>query len=165
MLKPKIYNKIYVVVVDGDIAAFMTMEKFQNSAYGITDYQGGGHNFWIPFMMSGGRSGAGYIMTVDLPPLQAELFVDALKKQKGSKYSEIASYVFSHASMSPLPEFQDRMSWAGSRIEEIVNEDGSEHPTTPLQTLIHKASVPQVSENVPIFRHIFFFLWYLCPGL
>ena len=52
-------------------------------------------------MMSGGRSGAGYIMTVDLPPLQAELFVDALKKQKGSKYSEIASYVFSHASMSP----------------------------------------------------------------
>ena len=128
MLKPKIYNKIYVVVVDGDIAAFMTMEKFQNSAYGITDYQGGGHNFWIPFMMSGGRSGAGYIMTVDLPPLQAELFVDALKKQKGSKYSEIASYVFSHASMSPLPEFQDRISWAGSRIEEIVNEDGSEHP-------------------------------------
>ena len=46
------FNEPWVMVVDGDIAAFMSMDSWKNPAYGITDYQGGGHNFWIPFMMS-----------------------------------------------------------------------------------------------------------------
>lgn len=129
MLQPKIYNELYVIVVDGDISAVMPMSEFQNPAYGITDSTGGGHNFWIPFMMSGGRSGAGYIMTADLPPLQVELLLEALNKKRGQAFGKlIMPFVFAHANMTPLPEFQDRMSWAGDRIEEIVKEDGSEHP-------------------------------------
>ena len=123
------FNEPWVMVVDGDIAAFMSMDNWKNPAYGITDYQGGGHNFWIPFMMSGGRSGAGYVMVMDLPPLQASLAVSAMKGSghigNGSKAEAdlMKAYVFGSYNVRPLPEFQDRMEWVATRHNELVGED------------------------------------------
>ena len=116
------FNEPWVMVVDGDIAAFMSMDSWKNPAYGITDYQGGGHNFWIPFMMSGGRSGAGYVMLIDLPPLQARLAVDAMKGS-GKEADLMKAYVFGSYNVRPLPEFQDRMEWVATRHNELVGED------------------------------------------
>ena len=116
------FNEPWVMVVDGDIAAFMSMDSWKNPAYGITDYQGGGHNFWIPFMMSGGRSGAGYVMIMDLPPLQARLAVDAMKGS-GKEADLMKAYVFGSYNVRPLPEFQDRMEWVATRHNELVGED------------------------------------------
>ncbi len=116
------FNEPWVMVVDGDIAAFMSMDSWKNPAYGITDYQGGGHNFWIPFMMSGGRSGAGYVMLIDLPPLQARLAVDAMNVS-GDKADLMKAYVFGSYNVRPLPEFQDRMEWVATRHNELVGED------------------------------------------
>ena len=118
------FNEPWVMVVDGDIAAFMSMDNWKNPAYGITDYQGGGHNFWIPFMMSGGRSGAGYVMLIDLPPLQARLAVDAMKGSYSQKEADLMkAYVFGSYNVRPLPEFQDRMEWVATRHNELVGED------------------------------------------
>ena len=124
-LLPKETNKTYVVVVDGSIAAFMPMEAFQDPQYGITDYEGGGHNFWIPFMMSGGRSGTGYIMTTEVPQLQANILLKALKNQtKGEKMEEIINYVLHNSPMNPLPEFQSRLKWMAQKSQEILDEEG-----------------------------------------
>ena len=124
-LRPKETNRTYVVVVDGNIAAFMPMEAFQGSQYGITDYEGGGHNFWIPFMMSGGRSGTGYIMVSEVPQLQANILLKALKNQtKGEKMQEILSYVLDNSLMAPLPEFQSRLNWMAQKSQEILDEEG-----------------------------------------
>ena len=118
------FNEPWVMVVDGDIAAFMSMDNWKNPAYGITDYQGGGHNFWIPFMMSGGRSGAGYVMLIDLPPLQARLAVDAMKGSYSQNEADLMkAYVFGSYNVRPLPEFQDRMEWVATRHNELVGED------------------------------------------
>ena len=122
-LRPKETNKTYVVVVDGSIAAFMPMEAFQDPQYGITDYEGGGHNFWIPFMMSGGRSGTGYIMTAELPQIQANILVKALNNQtKGDKMEEIINYVLHNSPMNPLPEFQSRLEWMAKTAQKIMDE-------------------------------------------
>ena len=122
-------NEPWVMVVDGDVAAFMSMNSWKSPVYGITDYQGGGHNFWIPFMMAGGRSGAGYVMVMDLPPLQARLAVDAMKGSgfigNGSKEEAelMKAYVFGSYNVRPLPEFQDRMEWVATRHNELVGKD------------------------------------------
>lgn len=121
-------TKTYVLVVDGSVAAWMPMEAFKDPRYGITDYDGGGHNFWIPFMMSGGRSGSGYIMTTDVSPLQASILTLALKeKRDGSdkKRQEIMDYVFSNGGLKPLPEFEDRLKWVSDRTQELMNEGDS----------------------------------------
>tara|TARA_R110001592_G_scaffold320742_1_gene598950 strand:+ start:6523 stop:7416 length:894 start_codon:yes stop_codon:yes gene_type:complete len=124
-LLPKETNRTYVVVVDGSIAAFMPMEAFKDPHYGITDYEGGGHNFWIPFMMSGGRTGTGYIMTAEVPQLQANILLKALKNQtKDKKMEEILAYVLNNALMSPLPEFQSRLEWMAQKSQEILDEQG-----------------------------------------
>ena len=113
-----------MVVVDGSIVAFMPMEAFQDPRYGITDYEGGGHNFWIPFMMSGGRSGTGYIMTTEVPQLQANILLKALKNQtKGEKMQEILGYVLNNSPMAPLPEFQPRLEWMAQKQQEIMDDE------------------------------------------
>ncbi len=125
-------TKTYVLVVDGSVAAWMPMEAFKDPRYGITDYDGGGHNFWIPFMMSGGRSGSGYIMTTDVSPLQASILTLALKEKRDApvgfsheKREEIMDYVFSDGGLKPLPEFEDRLKWVGDRTQELMNEGDS----------------------------------------
>ena len=124
-LRPTETNRTYVTVVDGSIAAFMPMEAFQDPQYGITDYEGGGHNFWIPFMMSGGRTGTGYIMVSEVPQLQANILLKALKNQtKGEKMEEILAYVLNNAPMTPLPEFQSRLEWMAQKSQEILQLDG-----------------------------------------
>ena len=124
-LRPKETNRTYVVVVDGNIAAFMPMEAFKDPQYGITDYEGGGHNFWIPFMMSGGRSGTGYIMTTEVPQLQANILLKALKNQtKGEKMNEIINYVLHTSPMTPLPEFQSRLEWMAQTAQKIMDDQG-----------------------------------------
>lgn len=152
-LLPKETNKTYVVVVDGSIAAFMPMEAFQYPAYGITDYEGGGHNFWIPFMMSGGRSGTGYIMTTEVPQLQANILLKALKNQtKGEKMEEILAYVLNNSPMAPLPEFESRLKWLGQTAQEIMDEEGvdaSEANHEVMNKLVRaiKAKKPEVFDN------------------
>ena len=123
-------TKTYVLVVDGSVAAWMPMEAFKDPRYGITDYEGGGHNFWIPFMMSGGRSGSGYIMTTDVSPLQASILTLALKEKRDKtvrdkKREEIMDYVFSNGGLKPLPEFEDRLNWVNERAKELMNEGDS----------------------------------------
>lgn len=152
-LLPKETNKTYVVVVDGSIAAFMPMEAFQDPAYGITDYEGGGHNFWIPFMMSGGRSGTGYIMTTEVPQLQANILLKALKNQtKGEKMEQILAYVLNNSPMAPLPEFESRLKWLGQTAQEIMDEEGvdaSEANHEVMNKLVRaiKAKKPEVFDN------------------
>jgi len=107
MIQPKLTP--WVMVVDGDVAAFMNIKDFNKPHYGVTDYEGGGHNFWIPFMMAGGRSGVGYIIVLYLPDLQAGMVLDALKR-KGDKEG-VMTYINSTFPKSPLPEFEDRMVW------------------------------------------------------
>ena len=123
-------TKTYVLVVDGSVAAWMPMEAFKDPRYGITDYEGGGHNFWIPFMMTGGRSGSGYIMTTDVSPLQASILTLALKDKRDKtvrdkKREEIMDYVFSNGGLKPLPEFEDRLKWVSDRTQELMNEGDS----------------------------------------
>jgi len=152
-LQPKETNRTYVVVVDGSIAAFMPMEAFQNPQYGITDYEGGGHNFWIPFMMSGGRSGTGYIMTTEVPQLQANILLKALKNQtKGDKMQEILGYVLNNSPMAPLPEFQPRLKWLAQTAQEIMDEQGIDAEQANQQVLNKlmraiKAKNPEVFDN------------------
>ena len=152
-LQPKETNRTYVVVVDGSIVAFMPMEAFQDPRYGITDYEGGGHNFWIPFMMSGGRSGTGYIMTTEVPQLQANILLKALKNQtKGEKMQEILGYVLNNSPMAPLPEFQPRLEWMAQTAQEIMDEggvDASEANHEVMNKLVRaiKAKKPEVFDN------------------
>jgi len=152
-LRPKETNRTYVVVVDGSIAAFMPMEAFQDPHYGITDYEGGGHNFWIPFMMSGGRSGTGYIMTTQVPQLQANILLKALKNQtKGEKMQEILGYVLNNSPMAPLPEFHSRLDWMAKTSQEIMDEKGidPEEASQELQLKLARAiksKKPEVFDN------------------
>ena len=152
-MQSKEYNKTFVVVIDGGISAFMTMEAFQSSVSGITDYEGGGHNFWIPFMMSGGRSGTEYIMMVEIAPMQANIFIKALKNQtKGAKLEEIMDYVLGGSPMTPLPEFQTRINWISARMTKIMTEEGIDAPEANQRVMNElmraiKSKKPEVFDN------------------
>lgn len=149
-LRPKETNRTYVVVVDGSIAAFMPMEAFQDPQYGITDYEGGGHNFWIPFMMTGGRSGTGYIMTAEVPQLQANILLKALKNQtKGEKMQEILAYVLNNAPMTPLPEFQPRLEWMAQKQQELMDEQGEDYEEEEVGGKMHQQLARAIRSKQP----------------
>jgi hypothetical protein len=125
--------KPWVAVVDGDVVAFMNIKDFNKPHYGVTDYEGGGHNFWIPFMMSGGRSNVGYIMVLYLPDLQAKMVLNALKKKDDKNVSkdQVFSYVMRHFPKAALPEFKDRLDW-------MSNHDDPDSMFNELESLIRR---------------------------
>jgi len=136
-IKPEL--KPWVVVVDGDVAAFMHISDFKKPHHGVTDYDGGGHNFWIPFMMSGGRSHGGYIMVLYLPDLQSQMMVKALKSDVEEEKTKILTYIMANFPTGPLPEFEDRMEW-------MTNHDDPDAMFNELQSLI-RSKDPKVFNN------------------
>jgi len=136
----------WVIVVDGDVAAFMHISDFKKPHYGVTDYEGGGHNFWIPFMMSGGRSHGGYIMVLYLPDLQAKMLLKGLK-EKDEEKTKVFRYIMTNFPKAPLPEFKDRMDWMHKKQEELDESDGeSSTMFNELQSLIRRKD-PSVYDN------------------
>ena len=104
-------------------------------------------------MMSGGRSGTGYIMTTEVPQLQANILLKALKNQtKGEKMQEILGYVLNNSPMAPLPEFQPRLEWMAQKQQEIMDDeeiDIEESAGRMSQELIRaiKSKKPEVFDN------------------
>lgn len=126
----------FVLVMDGGIAAFMSLGDFSKPHYGVTDYEGGGHNFWIPFMNAGGRSGTGQIIVMYLPKLIYKIALSALK-QGGTKKSKAGQRMWQELidayHWHPLPEFARRSMWITERSEELLKE-GNDMETAQAQT-------------------------------
>jgi len=141
----------FVLVMDGGIAAFMSLGDFSKSHYGITDYEGGGHNFWIPFMNAGGRSGTGQIIVMYLPKLIYKIALSTLKTKGGKDGERMWQELIDAYYWHPLPEFARRSMWITERSEELLKE-GNDMETAQSQTYSElsrmiKSNDPRVTDK------------------
>lgn len=157
--KLEVTLKPWIIVVDsggGDISALLDINEFKTQQTKMNN------SVSISHMMEGGRSGAGYIMVILLPDLQADMLVEILNKpRRGAMMGEdskMVKYIMNEYPMVPLPEFKKRHDWMRSKIAEhtaspnkIQNIDPESLMFEELKTKIQNKS-PDVYDLSPLIK-------------
>jgi len=130
--KLEVTLKPWIIVVDsggGDISALMDINEFKIQQTKMNNAVS------ISHMMEGGRSGAGYIMVILLPDLQADMLVEILDKtRRGAMMGEdsrMVKYIMNEYPIVPLPEFKKRHDWMRSKIAEHTASPNKIQHTDP----------------------------------